>query len=176
MIKTLLTPYMAWIKVGALVVIAAVLFGSGWAVNGWRLGTQVADLKAQHAQAIASSESAARKDLQDMTDARDALADRLSAIDKEKFAALEKERHENATLRDRIAAGAVGLRIGATCPATPEQKTGAAASGPVGTGGTARLDATAERAYLALRDGITTVQKQLSACQGSLRQFTGQAQ
>ncbi|WP_259463628.1 DUF2514 domain-containing protein [Cupriavidus plantarum] len=37
-----------WRLVG-LVVIAALLFGAGWSVNGWRMGEQLAELRAEHA-------------------------------------------------------------------------------------------------------------------------------
>lgn len=42
---------------------AVAAFGAGWAVNGWRLGEQIADLKAEHAQTQVSQAQAALLDL-----------------------------------------------------------------------------------------------------------------
>ena len=40
-------PYVLAIAGG---VIAVAAFGAGWGINGWRLGTQIAELKAEHAE------------------------------------------------------------------------------------------------------------------------------
>ena len=42
-------------------VIAAVLFGSGWAVNGWRLEKRIADIEKKAAEDIVKAEQNARK-------------------------------------------------------------------------------------------------------------------
>ena len=36
-----------WLKLGAVAVAAAACFGAGWSANGWRLGAQLAEIKAE---------------------------------------------------------------------------------------------------------------------------------
>ena len=38
---------------------AALVFGAGWAANGWRLGQELAELKASHTQELAARDQAA---------------------------------------------------------------------------------------------------------------------
>lgn len=43
----------AGIKVAAGVALAASVFGAGWLANGWRLGAELAELRADHAAQVA---------------------------------------------------------------------------------------------------------------------------
>lgn len=154
----------------ALAIAAASAFG-GWTVNGWRLGTEIQELKAEHSQAVADAAEETNRRLIALTNERDAKATRLASVDATYTAQLTKARHENKTLADRLASGATGLRIAATCPASPTQGTGAAESSSLDSPAGAVLDASAGSAYSALRDGITTTETTLAACQKSLAQF-----
>jgi hypothetical protein len=64
MIAAALAPYKLQLAIGAGAVAAAVCFGAGWAVNGWRLGTDVANLRAERAQEQAAQATAAVSTLQ----------------------------------------------------------------------------------------------------------------
>jgi hypothetical protein len=154
----------------ALVIAAASAFG-GWTVNGWRLGTEIQALKAKHANAVADAAAETNRRLIALTNERDAKATRLAGIDAKYTAQLTKERHENQILADRLAAGTTGLRIAATCPASPTKGTGAAQGGSMDSPAGAVLDPIARFAYSALRDGITTTESTLAACQKSLAEF-----
>lgn len=44
-----LAPYKLQLATGAGLAAVALGFGAGWAVNGWRLGADVANLRAEHA-------------------------------------------------------------------------------------------------------------------------------
>lgn len=155
----------------ALAVALAGFFG-GWTSNGWRMGEQVQALKAQHEKTVADAEQASNQRLIALTNDRDAKADRLSAIDAQYTAQLSKARHENQALFDRINAGAVGLRIAATCPAKPAGSTEAAQGGGVDSAAGAVLDSVASRTYTALRANIVVTENTLSACQKSLAEFS----
>lgn len=156
-----------------LVIGIASAFG-GWTVNGWRLGTEIQELKAKHSQAVADAAEETNRRLITMTNERDAKATRLFEVDATYTAQLTKARHENKTLADRLAAGTTGLRIAAACPSTPAQDAGTAQGSGVDSPTGAVLDASAGSAYSALRDGITTTETTLAACQKSLAKLTGQ--
>lgn len=151
-------------------VIALAGFAAGWLGNGWRLGAELQTIHAAHAQERADQAEAFSQRRAALAQERDALADRLHQADQTHTAQLQKARHENKTLADRIAAGAVGLRVDATCtPASgPAQ---AAQGGSVDPGPGAELTAVAGQAYSALRDNITTTEVTLSACQSALAEF-----
>lgn len=64
MIAAALAPYKLPMTVGAGAVAAVLCFGAGWAVNGWRLGAGVANLRAERAQEQAARATAAVSTLQ----------------------------------------------------------------------------------------------------------------
>jgi len=154
--------------------VAAALFGAGWAVNGWRLGTAVANLNAQHSKTVADAATAAGKQLVQITADRDALAKRLFRIDENATAQRLKDQNEINTLRGRVAAGAVGLRVAATCPAVNAAPTGATQGSSVDSGAAPVLTAAAGQDYFALRQNIIDGETKLTACQRSLGAFSGQ--
>jgi hypothetical protein len=63
-IAAALAPYKLQLAIGASAVAAALCFGAGWAINGWRLGTDVANLRAERAQEQAAQATAAVSTLQ----------------------------------------------------------------------------------------------------------------
>lgn len=44
-----------WVRLAAVGAVAVGLFGAGWAVNGWRLASQIAALKQKSAEQIAAN-------------------------------------------------------------------------------------------------------------------------
>lgn len=146
-------------RIIAALALALTVFGSGWTANGWRLGKQHEQERAERAEFINQQRELLLKE-------RDAIATQLSALDADYATKLTKARHENQALADRLAAGAVRLRIAATCSAetapTPHE------SGGVDTPASAVLSASAGQTYTVLRDNIITTENTLSACQKSL--------
>jgi len=63
-IAATLAPYKLQLAIGAGAVAAALCFGAGWAINGWRLGADVANLRAERAQEQAAQATAAVSTLQ----------------------------------------------------------------------------------------------------------------
>lgn len=157
----------AYLIAGAL----ALAFGAGWAVNGWRVGAQVADLKASHAEVVKTAAQAAAKQLTDAHAQRDAKQDELNNIAAAGAASLKKANDETERLRRCTADGTCGLRIAATCPAnTPGVPTAASGSG-VGAGTGAVLTAAAGQDYFALRANIARTEETLTTCQKALETF-----
>ncbi len=155
--------------------VLVVTFGAGWAVNGWRLGTKVEALKAEHSAAAAAAATKAGEQLAEVVAERDALANKLDQVDHAGTNELKRLKDENETLRRRVAAGTVGLRVAGTCPAVNTPTTGTAQGGGMDSGAAPVLTATAEQDYFALRENITSGETKLTACQRSLVELTGQA-
>jgi hypothetical protein len=86
-----LNPYARWLKVGAIILAGALMYTAGWTVNGWRLGTQMAQLESD----LARKETARQTALT----ARQAKAihDALEATTRSQ-AALALARKDNARL------------------------------------------------------------------------------
>jgi len=63
-IAAALAPYKLQLVIGAGAVAAALCFGAGWAINGWRLGAGVAKLQAKHALEQAAQATAVVSTLQ----------------------------------------------------------------------------------------------------------------
>lgn len=146
-------------------VVAAVGFGGGWAVNGWRLSST-------HNAEKAEAAMAAKRQLDAMVSDRDRLAGALAQSNDLHLNLWEKDRGETNKLRDCLRRGTCGLRVAATCP-DPNRPPGTPGAG-VGAGTGARLAADAEPDYFALRDGITRTQRKLAACQAELKLRTAQ--
>ncbi|WP_316893276.1 DUF2514 family protein [Ralstonia mannitolilytica] len=116
------------------VVIAACSFAAGWAVNGWRLGEQLQQLEATHAQeregrarAVATASEAARAEEQRRIAEQKGIAD---AASKERDQAVADARAANAAadkLRTRVAQLVAASRTAS--------HTTAAGSGPGQPGG-----------------------------------------
>lgn len=151
--------------------IAALGFAGGWVSNGWRLGLEIQAIHAAHAQEDAARATAALEQRAVLAKERDALAERLHLVDTTKTAQLTKARNENQALADRIAAGAVGLRVDATCTGAGSGQTESAEGGGVDSPAGAQLSAAAGSAYSALRENIATTEVTLQACQGALAEF-----
>lgn len=153
-----------WVQLAVAVVISASLLTAGIERSRRK------DVQAEFATYRADQERAARAETDRLTRERDALATRLSTIDAEATAALRKAQNENATLRNRLAAGTVGLRVKAVCAASGERPS-TAQGGRLDTGTTAVLDPSVRQDYLDLRSNITGTESKLSACQRSLKEF-----
>lgn len=147
-------------QVIAAAVIAAVAFGGGWSVNGWRL-TSTYNAEAV-ARAVAYADQVAA-----LTTERDALAVKLSTRDNANLTNLRKAQNETNRMRDCVRDGTCGLRVAVACP--DPTSPGTATNPGVDTGPSARLTGPAESAYFALRDGISIASAQLAACQDQLR-------
>jgi len=85
-------------------VVLAVGFGAGWTTNGWRLGKQIATTQAEHAQALATAESAARAREQTLVTAKHQAEEAHAVTKKQSQRAIAGARTELDRLRDVLAA------------------------------------------------------------------------
>ena len=153
------------------IVIAALSFGSGWVVNGWRLSADISDLKAIHSAELKSISDAAVKQqlsLQQELDANEKLWATAEAIQYRKLRDAENEINQ---LRGDVAAGRKRLLINATCPASSDNMSETESSASMDNGASPELNPEARQNYYALRNGIERVTSQLLACQARLRTF-----
>lgn len=163
--------------IARLAMVAALVgggFGGGWVVNGWRLGTAMANLKADHSAAVATANGAALKLQKELDAQRDATAAQLSSIATAGAKRVKALKDENEILRASVRGGSIGLRVAATCPGPASDVPTGPPGGIVGTGTGPRLTPGAESDYFALRDGIQTQRETLTACQKALAALTGQ--
>ena len=148
------------LKLIALAVVMAAVFGAGYAFRG----IEVSALQAEHAQQMqAISAEAARKAQELQAEQERHVAD-VAAIDAKHYQELEDAKEEIDRLASDVVAGTRRLSISAKCPritGVPEASTSAS----VGDAAGARLTEDAERNYWRLTSGIETVTKQLRACQ-----------
>ena len=145
------------VRMALAAALLAIAFLAGWTERG---------IRARNDELERSVEF--EKRLKGAIDERDALALQLKTSDDNHAQALRKAQDETNLLRDRVSAGAVGLRIAAKCHAAATRVSEAASSAGLGDGAGAELDGTARQAYFALRDGIDRASAQLAACQGEL--------
>ena len=140
---------------GAAVLAGALAFAGAWQVQGWRMGAQVASLKAGHAktlQAIADKTAKARAAV-----ARYELAAHAQLADKDAqfYKELTHAKSESDRLRACVAAGACGVRIitrSTACAARGDVSQDAGA-GSVGDGAVA-LDGDTAGRVLNLRESV----------------------
>ena len=144
----------------ALIALVAAGFAGGWGVNGWRLDAAHQAEQNTRLEAMSKERDAAIFD-------RDKLAVKLATNNDIHTAQLRKLQNETNSLRDAVGAGAVRLRVAATCP-QPVQ-TGDASGPAVDHGTRPELDPAARQDYFALKDGIEHITAQIGACQGELR-------
>lgn len=137
-------------------VAGSLAFVGGFKVAAWRADAEKLEVVKATQKALAA-----------LTNDRDKLADSLAAANDQHSAALRKAQNETNSIRDRLRAGTVGLRIAATCPDHPAPESSPGSR--VDSGGAAELNEPARQAYFALRDGIDRAAAQLAGCQAELR-------
>lgn len=107
--------YLLLAKVVAVLLVLAAAFGSGWAVNGWRLGAEMAQERQGQAEAIAKGV----KDALETTAAMQAKKDRALSAARDRELALSAAAADAAAesnrLRDELAAERTRIAV-ASCP------------------------------------------------------------
>ena len=140
---------------GAALLAAAIAGACAWYAQGWRMGEQLAGVKAGHAKTLLAIADKAAK-------ARDAVAryeadvhTRLADKDTQHYKELTHAKTETDRLRACVAAGACGVRIitRATACAAGGAVPQDAGAGGVGDGAIALDDAAANR-VLDLRESV----------------------
>lgn len=84
-------------------VIAVVAGAAGWTLNGWRMGTTIAELEATHAKIVAEAEKTARAEVDKVRAREDALTAKIQEI-------TDEGRATNERLQAAIVAGSTASR------------------------------------------------------------------
>ena len=168
-------PWQVWVRIAALV--ALVLLGAGvtWKVDAWRYGSEIAALKAEHAQTVTDSYKAAQAAQARAIADRDKLAGQLAASSASYQSDLTRKEHENQALRTAVASGTRIVRVNdATCGAAGDDLPEAASGGRVDPSAGATLTAAGGQRVLDLRAAAGRVDTKLAACQAAVKCLTGQ--
>ena len=139
---------------GAALLAAAIAGACAWYAQGWRMGEQLASLKATHAETLRSIADKTAKASEAVRKYEAGVADQLADKDVQHYQELTHAQSETARMRACIAAGTCGVRIitrSAACAAggVPQD----AGSGGVGDGAIALDGETAGR-VLDLRESV----------------------
>lgn len=157
------------VKLALLAGAIAAAFGAGWAVNGWRHGEEVAELKATHATTVADSLREGLREFSRVVAERDAKQAELSRVSAAGLADVEKAKNENDRLRRCLADGTCWVRIAATCPPPSPDVPQAPGGRGVDSAGGPIIPAAVQSDILDLRRSIRLTETTLQACQASLR-------
>ena len=127
------------VKAAIYAALAALCFGAGWVVQGWRLGDELSAKSASHAKTLSDISAAAAVALSAQQAKQIELANHLAALDAQHYQELIHAQSVTSALSADLAASRKRLSVrtsGSSCPRAP---TGA---------DSARLDDGAERADL----------------------------
>lgn len=171
-----LIPAQYRLAVEAALLAAALLAAGacGWHVKAWKDGATIADLKTQHAQAIADANTRTLAAQRKADADHEALTAQLAADSAAYHEDLTRREHAIDLLRPAVAAGTRVVRVAGTCPRSPAGVPQAAAGGRVDPGAGAVLAADAGQRVLDLRAGAERFDVKLRACQQALIRMTGQ--
>ena len=99
----------------AKALIAAILFAlglaAGWAVNGWRTGADLADVKRQHAEVLAGIARKTTNVVAAVRNLEQAASAAISTADKSATERIAKNEEETSRLRECVRRGTCGVRI-----------------------------------------------------------------
>ena len=140
---------------GAAVLAGALAFAGAWQIQAWRMGEQLAGLKASHAQTMQAIADKTAKASEAVRKYEAGVADQLASKDTQHYQELTHAKTETDRLRACVAAGACGVRIitrSTACAAGGAVPQDAGAGG-VGDGAVALDDAAANR-VLNLRESV----------------------
>ncbi len=151
-----------WRGYAAMAAVGAAL---AWSVQGWRLGAELASLRADHSDQVAEGQRQAREILERRHAAVADINERNSRAEWAAYGGMRNAQVQDNSLRADVDAGRQRLRVRAVCPTAGGGMPSAGASAGVGDGARAELDPAARSDYFALRAGIQTLTAQLEACQ-----------
>ena len=140
---------------GAALLAAAIAGACAWYAQGWRMGEQLASLKATHAETLRSIADKTAKAREAVRKYEAGVADQLADKDAQHYQELTHAQSETARMRACVAAGTCGVRIitrSTACAAGGDVPQDAGAGG-VGDGAVALDDAAANR-VLDLRESV----------------------
>ena len=95
------------------VALALLLAGAaaGWAVNGWRLGRELAAIKQQHAEQLAADTQVANAAFREQQQARQQLENKLSLLDQQRYGELQNAQANTDRLSADLADARQRMRV-----------------------------------------------------------------
>ena len=100
-----------YIKGLAALALGVALFSTGWMVNGWRAGAELATIRQEHAEVLRDIADKTAKTMQAVARAGQAANAAITAADQKSIERIAKNDEENSRLRACVAAGTCGVRI-----------------------------------------------------------------
>ncbi len=152
---------------GAALLAAAIAGACAWYAQGWRMGEQLAGVKATHAETLQAIADKTAKASEAVRKYEAGVADQLADKDATHYKELTNAQSETSRLRSCIAAGTCGVRIitrSASCAAGGAVPQDAGAGG-LGDGAVALDGETAVR-VLDLRESVAADAAKLAYLQG----------
>ncbi|SEH90011.1 lysis system i-spanin subunit Rz [Paraburkholderia hospita] len=149
------------IKAIAAIVAAALLFGAGWTVRGWRADAAISNMTASYDHKAADASEKARQTEGKM---RDAVA-RVDQLETD----LKNAEAESETLRHSIGTGERRVYVRASCPASGGLPASAPAASVDDDAGLAQLDPTVAESMVGVTDDGDEQIRKLTALQTYVR-------
>lgn len=156
-------------RVWIVVALIAAAASGGWFVNGWRLSGDIEALKLAHAAEVIKAQKAGADAVLAEQAKYNAREQERDAIDQQRTKELSDANEKLERIRAGVADGSIGLRIAATCTRTAPSVQGTTGPARVDDATAPELTPDARQNYLALRQGITTLTKQLEGLQDIIR-------
>ena len=141
----------------------------GLAINAWRYGADISDLKAAQAAELKKISDTAQAATSEALAGQQAAQQALAALDHKYTQEMNSAQLQIESLRDDVASGKRRLRIHAKCPASGNDVPQTTTATGVDDGAAPELTRTAERDYLRLRERIDTITHQVTALQDYVR-------
>lgn len=163
-LKLIPPQYEVMAKVVVAIIIAALIFSTGWAVKGWKDGEAYQLLLTQQAEAEGARTQAALDQLKTAEGERDAKQIVIADLDQRYYKDMKNAQDQIAKLRRGVATGGVRLTI----PAAPGSCQAVGAGVGNGAARTELDGSTADDLIAITSDGDAAI-IQLTACQGILK-------
>ena len=142
------------LKVLIAVVLFALGLATGWAVNGWRKNTELAELRQERATELRQIAEKTAKAVTAVRAAEKASNDAISAADQKSTKRIAQNEEETSRLRECVRLGTCGVRI-VTRVVRESGSSGAADSSPGSVGHAAvELDQDVQQRVLDLKQSI----------------------
>ena len=137
------------------ILVCFALFATGWMVNGWRAGAELAAVQQRHSEVLRDIADKTTKTVQAVQKAATAANQAISAADQKSIERIAKNDEENSRLRACVAAGTCGVRIITKSAVCSSVGAGPADSSAGGLGDAAiELDPEAGQRVLDLRASV----------------------
>ena len=139
-------------------------FCAAWVIQGWRLGGQMADIRAEWSETLTKTAQANAAVIIEQQRKSQALADELASLDQQRYGELRHAQQQIDSLSAALADGTRRLSVRASCPAAAGDVSAATRTGRLDDGTGTRITLLPETAARFIR-----VAGEADQCQIKLR-------